>query len=110
MYILAITPNLNMQAVPLKNYKGPILKLTKSDKKKIDAVQNNINMYQIEITKLLVKMEKLPICELRDKYEDIINLLEYQIIKGKLYIKEIKMARLNKQKAKLAKEKLDTTI
>lgn len=35
--------------VPLKNYKGPMLKLTKADKEKIAALQENINQMEFEL-------------------------------------------------------------
>lgn len=101
-----INTNINMRGkmVPLKNYRGPVLKLTKADKKKIEAIQENINQYTHEIMQLQRKLDTLSICPLYDYIYEEKAKLEYQVDVAMSYIQKIKTERFNKQKAKFAKK------
>lgn len=93
--------------IPIKDYDGVILKLTKADKKKIEAVQENINIYDSEIELLKNMSKKAETDSAFDYFYNKIWHLEQEIESAKNYIKEIKTNRLNKQKTKLNKKNLD---
>lgn len=93
--------------IPIKDYDGVILKLTKADKKKIEAVQGNINIYDSEIELLKNMSKKAQTDSAFDYFYNKIWHLEQEIERAKNYILEIKTNRLNKQKAKLNKKNLD---
>ncbi len=106
------TPNNNITfgaLVPKKDYAGPILKLTKNEKAKIDSFQKKIG-------ELTLEREKL--CTLRDKTSELSGLWEYyeagiykvcdMIDDLRAEIAKIKTERFAKQKARLAKKTLNT--
>lgn len=112
MNIFTITPNLNMQGrlVPLKDFKGPILKLTKKDKEQISQIEAHIQQYEQELIKLESCWNAARNTRKEDSYDAKIKKLESFVAEARMLIENIKINRLNKQKAKLAKKKLDTIV
>ena len=101
-------PNM-MGLVPIKNYKGLVLKLTPADKKKIAELQAKRAGYEIELYKISVERRKKNYSfALDDYYDNKVLHIQGFIRDIEQMIKDIKTNRLNKQKAKQAK--LDTTI
>ena len=100
MFINPISTNFKAR-VPLSEYKGPILKLTKPDIKKIDKLKDVRFQYEMElidIEKLLAnkKISTAQFNFLMNKKMKIEHSIE-DIISA---IKEIKINRLNIQKSK----------
>ncbi len=93
----------NFQAkVPLSEYKGPVLKLTKPDIKKIDKLKNTRFQYEMELIDIdkLLANKKISVAQynfLMNKKAKIEAYIEDII----LAIREIKINRLNIQKSKL---------
>jgi len=96
--------NISMQAIPRKDYKGPVLKLTKKDKEQIAGIEKNITGYHCELTKLEAIVNKLPHCFKREFYETKISELWALIEAGEAFIRQIKITRHNKQVARAAKK------
>ena len=100
---------------PLGEYKGPILKLTKADKEKIAKYEKQIAQLDIEIMKLnnyaqsrgtgVNHVKNFTVEEYGSDYfnDQLFNLAD-NIDSLKKMIKQIKMNRLEKQKAKLTKK------
>ena len=92
----------NFQAkVPLSEYKGPVLKLTKPDIKKIDKLKNTRFQYEMELIDIdkLLANKKISVAQynfLMNKKAKIEAYIEDII----LAIREIKINRLNIQKSK----------
>ena len=92
----------NFQAkVPLSEYKGPVLKLTKPDLKKIDKLKNTRFQYEMELIDIdkLLANKKISVAQynfLMNKKAKIEAYIEDII----LAIREIKINRLNIQKSK----------
>lgn len=101
----------NFQAkklVPISQYQGPILKLTKKDKEKIALLLDKKTQISFElygVTKLLEKNHKTITREWQH-LSIVQSKLMGEIDRINNMIKEIKIARLNKQKKNLSK--LDT--
>ena len=70
--------------IPLKNYKGPILKLTNSETERIAALQKNINNMEIELYQLNKIFEGKRLTTIQGELKQI--------------IRDIKINRLNAQK------------
>ena len=85
--------------IPLKKYKGPILKLTNEETAKIAVLQENINNAAMEIYNLnrMFGGKHLTVSQ-RDYYLNKLYSLEACINELKQMIREIKINRLNKQK------------
>ena len=87
--------------VPLSQYKGPVLKLTKGDKEKIAALEDSIASLEIELYKLS-KYQRKKISEKQKFMSDSAQMhLDAEISLLRQEIQDIKMNRLNKQRAKL---------
>lgn len=87
--------------VPIKNYKGPILKLTEAEQTKIKAIQDNITQLEIELFNLqsFYKNKKFQTREL-EYFIDKEYKIKDQIEEFKNIIRDIKINSLNKQKTK----------
>ena len=85
--------------VPLKDYKGAILKLTEGDVIRIRQLQSSISQLKCELYKLetYANRQKMNSAE-RDRYSDRALSLDFEIRKLESEIKNIKMNRLNMQK------------
>lgn len=100
MKISANVSNLQFQGlVPYNQYKGPLLKLTKSEKDKISKLQENINQAEFELYHLQRKYEgKFLKTEDFDYYAGQVDKLMYRIEELKELIRNIKINRLTMQK------------
>lgn len=78
--------------VPLKKYKGPLLKLTKAEETKIAALQANINDMEIELYQInkFIGGKKLTQAQ-TDYYYNKIDLINVRIRELKEKIREIKI-------------------
>ena len=96
--------------VPLKEYKGPILKLTKKDKSEIDALLKKRAMLDLELSKLRDFIHRTPAqTESMAHYQDRAWYeLENAIAIIDDMIKTIKTNRMKKQIAK--QNKLDVNV
>ncbi len=85
--------------IPLKDYKGPILKLTEGDIIKIKQLQASINQLKCELYKLetYATRKKMNTVE-REHYSDRAISLDVRISMLENEIKSIKINRLNMQK------------
>ncbi len=86
--------------VPLKNYKGPILKLTPKEEQKIAGLQENINRMEFEIynlNKIYGSKSHLRVKEF-NYYVGRVEKLTLMIDDLKQMIRDIKVKRFNKQK------------
>lgn len=96
-----IQPKFNGKLMPLSEYKGPILKLTKADKAKITKLQKELAISDIELAKLNdLYIKNLRVPKQRYYLESLIQKLEAKIEEIQNLIKEIKINRLNIQKNK----------
>ena len=96
--------------IPKSQYKGTILKLTSDEKSKIAKYQQEIGKLELEHMKLADFYAKNEYNDAaQDYYANQMQHLEYAISILKDMILEIKINRLNKQKAK-ANKKLDIKI
>ena len=100
--MLKISAKSNVQfrgMVPVKDYKGPVLKLTEDDIEKINKLQNSISQLEFEIYGInkLFEYKKLTPNELNFYYNKL-DILEFQIKLLKDSIRQIKIDRLNIQK------------
>ncbi len=85
--------------IPLKNYKGPILKLTNSETERIAALQKNINNMEIELYQLNKIFEGKRLTTIQGNYYlNKIEAINAQITELKQIIRDIKINRLNAQK------------
>lgn len=92
---------------PISEYKGPILKLNVKEKKQILEINKKIANLELELQKLKELNSKTKtITPQKDFYNDAMHNLTNLIDELRNAIKEIKIQRLNKQKAKLAKKNL----
>jgi TolA-binding protein len=91
---------------PLNEYKGPILKLTKADKKEIAILQKEIIEAETKIYDLKKSFKENQYSKIQDWYAQSIGFLEQRIVALKSNIKEIKVQRLKMQKG----ENLDTIV
>lgn len=97
----SINPNFNGKLIPLNEYKGPILKLTKTDKAKIAQLQEKLNDADYELAKINDLYKKnYRNSSNRNYFEGIIGKLEATIDELKTAIKEIKINRIQKQRAR----------
>lgn len=82
--------------VPLTEYKGPILKLTKSDINKIAELTETLTKLEIEYYDLnkYIRFAKVITRGLQDKMYFLENCIESL----KLQIRDVKISRLNQQK------------
>ena len=99
---ISYTPNRNMSfkaLVPIEQYKGTILKLTKNEKEKIAKYEHQIGALELErihiINRSLKTRHNAP---LENYYSSRLLKLESQIEILKDMIKKIKLDRLSKQK------------
>ncbi len=97
---------------PISEYKGPILKLTAKEKSEIAIIESKISELEVELIKLdkSWKNIKKPSDNQQDYYSDKFYSINTWIESLRKSIKEIKMQRLEKQKAALKKSGLDTEI
>lgn len=87
--------------VPIKDFNGPILKLTKTDKAKISKLKNEIASYDTELAKLQNITQSCGYDSIKtDYYSGLIDKIEAKISEIALAIKEIKLTRFQIQKAK----------
>ena len=86
--------------IPANKYKGPLLKLTKEDKTKIAALQEDINRIELEHYKInqYIQTKKNLSFNVLDILYTQSDRLEYRIEQLKNMIREIKMNRLKTQK------------
>ena len=92
--------------IPLSEYKGPILKLTKKEKELIAHYAHEKSLIELEIMRLRSVYDNYKIHNVdSDWYEDKMGSLVLQ--RGHLadLINEIKVNRLNKQKLSSPKKK-----
>ena len=84
--------------IPKSEYKGPILKLTTEDNRKISCLQNEIANYELQLIKILEILSGKMNARERDYYSGVAFNLE-SVIKGlKNDIRKIKIFRINQQK------------
>lgn len=107
------TPLFKQKLIPASEYKGPILKLTKNDKKKIDALNHKIGEFELELHKLEALLSRLKAyTKERLFYEWKIDNISGYISDIKDQIYAIKLARIAKQRAREEKKSMqnvDTT-
>ena len=99
-----ITPtyNQNFKAlVPIKDYKGVVLKLTKEDSKKIADLINEKTLLLFELDNISKKLSKIKTLTGSSKLLDYHNDVLYKIKKIDDAIREIKVSRKNEQLKKL---------
>lgn len=99
---MQIYGNSNIQfkrMIPLKNYEGPVLKLTQAETKKVQALQESVNQTEIELYNLHKKYsgKRLPSAQFQF-YSSTWDFLEYRIEMLKEMIREIKVNRFAIQK------------
>lgn len=103
MNISVNTYNCNFQAdkrlIPLAQYKGPILKLTRNDKAKIAQYRKTISSLELDTYKLEALAKKSKSAKETSYFFDKIQRTLFEIEKLREKIREIKIARFNKQKA-----------
>ncbi len=100
--------------VPKSDYKGLILKLTPKDKKRISELEKakgQIDLERIKLYNLILESASTTRCGgnsvqsyASDYYSDKLGGLDVEIGKINEAIKQIKIDRFNKQKARLAKK------
>ena len=96
--------------VPLKEYKGPILKLTKKDKAEIDELLKKRAMLDLELSKLKDYVARTPAqTEAMAHFQD---RAWYDVEKAIEIVDEmIKTIKTNRMKKQIAKQnKLDTKV
>lgn len=103
-----ITFSANRKLIPLSQYKGVILKLTRQDKEKIAIYEKKIAEFIIECVKLTNLLKKYAHHPIYEYYDNQIFHLECCIQDLRAAIAKIKADRMKKQMAKA--RKLDTTI
>lgn len=85
--------------IPINKYSGPVLKLTKDDTEKINALQENITRLEVDLYKFKRYFEyKRVIPQNWEYYSEKIDIIYNQIDRLREAIKEIKINRLNIQK------------
>ena len=97
---MQISQSVNFQGfIPLKQYKGPVLKLTKDEESKISILQANINNFEIELYQLgkIFDGKNLSTSQANYYFNKVENI-NSQIKDLKRMIREIKINRLNIQK------------
>lgn len=88
--------------VPLKKYNGPLLQLTKSEKTKIAALQDNISRLEIDLYRInKFYAGKHLTTQQNNNYFNKINTINVKIDELKRLIREIKTNRLNIQKKEI---------
>lgn len=85
--------------VPLKNYKGPLLKLSDDDKRRIEQLQETVGLLEHELYRLqrYYSVHKMTSPE-KDRYFNRCMVIESEIEDLLNEIKNIKINRLNMQK------------
>lgn len=98
--------------IPLSEYKGPILKLTAKDKKQIEDLLQKKAGYELELATIndILKHNTKTITRENKRLSTAEMRLLGFISEIDRLIKEIKVNRLNKQKAKLDKKSSATII
>lgn len=97
-----ITPLSFTGLVPLKKYNGPLLQLTKSEKTKIAALQDNISRLEIDLYRINKFYEgKHLTTQQSSSYLNKINTISVKIDDLKQLIRDIKTNRLNIQKKEI---------
>ena len=95
--------------VPLKDYKGVVLKLTVADKKKIAELQGKKADLEIELYKISMERIKKKLSDAQQDYYDNKVFRIHGFIRDiEEQIRKIKSDRLNKQKQCIAN--LDTKV
>lgn len=93
--------------VSIKDFKGPVLKLTKSDKEKIAKLQDEIVNYDFELAKIRdILQQNEHNTQGSYYYAGLIDKIEFRISQLLSAIKDIKIARYQKQKEKFDKTNL----
>ena len=84
--------------VPIKNYNGQILKLTKEDKDKINSLQKSISQLEIELYRLEKYFSNKHLStQISNYYADKFDNINFKIENLREMIKEIKISRLKSQ-------------
>ena len=106
MYITPMTEQSFKGFIPLSEYKGPILKLTKKEKELIAHYTHEKSLIELEMMRLSSVYGNYKIHNAdSDWYEDKMGSLVLQRDKLADLINEIKINRLNKQKLSSSKKK-----
>ena len=106
MYITPIAAQNFRGLIPLSEYKGPILKLTKKEKELIAHYTHEKSLIELEIMRLRSVNDNYKIHNVdSDWYEDKMGSLVLQRDRLADLINEIKVNRLNKQKLSSSKKK-----
>ena len=113
-----ITNNYNQQIVsrglvPIKDYKGIILQLTKEDKERIAQLLHEKSLLELELERVRSVYSNYKVHSADSTwYEDTLIQINLKIDELKKYIKDIKVNRLKQQQisAVQKKNKLDTNI
>lgn len=88
--------------IPISEYKGPVLKLTKADCKAIEKLQEKIENIEMEHLKIISLLSDKQLSNnTRDYYSDVCIELESQIKTLRDEIEKIKLDRHKKQLAKM---------
>ena len=104
MYITPMASQNFRGLIPLSEYKGPILKLTKKEKELIAHYTQKKSLIELEIMKLRSVYDNYKIHNIdSDWYEDKMGSLILQRDYLADLINEIKVNRLNKQKLSSSK-------
>lgn len=104
---ITISPstNANFKAkklIPLKDYNGPVLKLTKSEKAKISVMQQQIMDADYELAKMYeLFKQNIHNSGRCNFYESVVQRLQFQIERLKSEIQSIKSNRIQKQRKKI---------
>ena len=106
MYITPMASQNFRGLIPLSEYKGPILKLTKKEKELIAHYTQEKSLIELEIMRLRSVYDNYKIHNVdSDWYEDKMGSLVLQRDHLADLINEIKVNRLNKQKLSSSKKK-----
>lgn len=108
---MAIKPIINTvyasrKLIPIAEYKGPILKLTKKEQATVQQLEKEITALELEQFNIKSYMDKTKLTsEQEDILYDKLNRLSSWIKEFRENIQNIKIERFNKQKAKSIKNK-----
>ena len=105
MLISKITPPVFQGFIPLSEYKGPILKLTKKDKELIAHYVHEKSLIELEIMQLRSVYDSYKIHNIdSDWYSDKVGELIFRKDNLDKLINEVKVNRINKQKLAASKK------
>lgn len=86
--------------VPIKDFQGPVLKLTKGDKARIEDLQKKKGLLEFDYCKVINYCKEKCFGVISDNFANEIGKLEFEIKLIDHAIKEIKINRYKKQMAK----------